>query len=45
MTPKTRDSGFFTESLATRDPEISAAIRGELGQVVSKFAKSDFQGL
>jgi glycine hydroxymethyltransferase len=32
MTPKTRDSGFFTESLATRDPEISAAIRGELGR-------------
>jgi glycine hydroxymethyltransferase len=32
MTAKTRDSGFFTESLATRDPEISAAIRGELGR-------------
>ena len=32
MTPKTRDSSFFTESLATRDPEISAAIRGELGR-------------
>ncbi|HSG35946.1 MAG TPA: serine hydroxymethyltransferase, partial [Paracoccaceae bacterium] len=32
MTAKTRDSGFFTESLATRDPEISAAIRSELGR-------------
>ena len=32
MTAKTRDSGFFTEGLATRDPEISAAIRGELGR-------------
>ena len=32
MTAKTRDPGFFTESLATRDPEISAAIRGELGR-------------
>ncbi len=32
MTAKTRDSGFFTESLATRDPEISAAISSELGR-------------
>ncbi|MFZ5964966.1 serine hydroxymethyltransferase [Thalassococcus sp. BH17M4-6] len=27
-----RDTGFFTETLADRDPEISAAIRGELGR-------------
>ncbi len=28
----TRDAGFFTESLADRDPEIFAAIRKELGR-------------
>jgi len=28
----TTDSGFFTETLATRDPEIKAAITGELGR-------------
>ena len=28
----TRDSGFFTESLASRDPEISRAIGLELGR-------------
>ena len=27
-----RDTGFFTDSLAKRDPEISAAITGELGR-------------
>ncbi len=26
------DTGFFTEALATRDPEIAAAIRSELGR-------------
>jgi glycine hydroxymethyltransferase len=30
--PMTRDSGFFTESLADRDPEIFAAIGKELGR-------------
>ena len=29
-TPTSRDPGFFTEKLETRDPEIAAAIRGEL---------------
>ncbi len=28
----TRDSGFFTEALETRDPEIFGAIRAELGR-------------
>ncbi len=28
----TTDSGFFTEPLATRDPEIKAALTGELGR-------------
>ena len=28
----TTDSGFFTETLITRDPEIKAAITGELGR-------------
>ena len=28
----TTDTGFFTETLATRDPEIKAAITGELGR-------------
>jgi len=32
MTSSIRDAGFFTETLATRDPEIHAAIRGELGR-------------
>lgn len=27
-----RDSGFFTESLTSRDPEIAAAMKGELGR-------------
>ncbi|SDY20063.1 serine hydroxymethyltransferase [Citreimonas salinaria] len=27
-----RDDGFFTERLETRDPEIAAAMRGELGR-------------
>ena len=27
-----RDTGFFTESLASRDPEIAAAISKELGR-------------
>ena len=30
--PSHTDDGFFTESLATRDPEIAAAITGELGR-------------
>jgi len=28
----TRDSGFFTETLASRDPELYASITGELGR-------------
>ncbi|MBI1415717.1 MAG: aminotransferase class I/II-fold pyridoxal phosphate-dependent enzyme [Limimaricola sp.] len=32
MTDAARDSGFFTEALATRDPEIAAAIGSELGR-------------
>ena len=27
-----KDAGFFTEALDTRDPEISKAIRNELGR-------------
>ena len=30
MTDHIRDAGFFTEKLASRDPEIAAAIKGEL---------------
>jgi len=30
MTDSVRDPGFFTEKLADRDPEIAAAIKGEL---------------
>jgi glycine hydroxymethyltransferase len=32
MTTSQRDAGFFTESLATRDPAIFGAIRSELGR-------------
>ena len=32
MTVTHRDTGFFTESLETRDPEIFGAIRSELGR-------------
>ncbi|MFV0513382.1 MAG: serine hydroxymethyltransferase [Jhaorihella sp.] len=32
MNAPTRDTGFFNEPLATRDPEIFAAIRDELGR-------------
>jgi glycine hydroxymethyltransferase len=32
MNARIKDSGFFTESLATRDPEIAAAIGAELGR-------------
>ena len=32
MTLTVRDTGFFTEALATRDPQIAAAITGELGR-------------
>ncbi len=32
MTSTARDAGFFTEKLATRDPEIAAAINSELGR-------------
>ncbi|GAD54351.1 serine hydroxymethyltransferase [Limimaricola cinnabarinus] len=32
MTASTRDDGFFTETLATRDPEIARAITDELGR-------------
>ncbi|HHL21188.1 MAG TPA: serine hydroxymethyltransferase [Aliiroseovarius sp.] len=30
MTDHVRDAGFFTEKLESRDPEVAAAIRGEL---------------
>ncbi|HCP80154.1 MAG TPA: serine hydroxymethyltransferase [Octadecabacter sp.] len=32
MNAATKDTGFFTESLSTRDPEIAAAIGAELGR-------------
>ena len=32
MNAPTRDSGFFSESLAARDPAVAAAIRQELGR-------------
>ena len=32
MNATVKDTGFFTESLATRDPEIAAAIDAELGR-------------
>jgi len=32
MTVPTKDTGFFTESLSTRDPEVAAAIGAELGR-------------
>ena len=32
MTTANRDAGFFTESLSSRDPEIFAAMTGELGR-------------
>jgi len=32
MTAYVPDAGFFTENLATRDPDIATAIRGELGR-------------
>ncbi|SEO49955.1 glycine hydroxymethyltransferase [Salinihabitans flavidus] len=32
MNAPTRDPGFFTDTLASRDPEIAAAITGELGR-------------
>ncbi|WP_420859083.1 serine hydroxymethyltransferase [Marivivens marinus] len=32
MNATTRDSGFFTESLSSRDPELFGAITGELGR-------------
>ncbi len=32
MTVSTRDDGFFTEKLATRDPELAKAITDELGR-------------
>ncbi|SMX33462.1 serine hydroxymethyltransferase [Octadecabacter ascidiaceicola] len=32
MSAATKDTGFFTESLSTRDPEIAAAIGAELGR-------------
>ena len=32
MTAPTRDPGFFTESLATRDPELFGSITSELGR-------------
>lgn len=32
MTATTRDAGFFTESLSTRDPELFASITDELGR-------------
>jgi len=30
MKDHVRDSGFFTEALATRDPELNAAMQAEL---------------
>ncbi|MEI2807927.1 serine hydroxymethyltransferase [Albidovulum sp.] len=32
MTSQTRDAGFFTESLSSRDPEVFKSIRDELGR-------------
>ena len=32
MTETVRDSGFFTENLATRDPDLYAAMQAELGR-------------
>ncbi|SEM49315.1 glycine hydroxymethyltransferase [Loktanella fryxellensis] len=32
MNAPTRDDGFFTETLATRDPELAAAMTAELGR-------------
>ncbi len=32
MTEATRDPGFFTQSLAERDPELHGAITAELGR-------------
>ena len=32
MDATTRDAGFFTEDLASRDPALSAAVRAELGR-------------
>ncbi len=32
MTAQTRDSGFFTEPLSSRDPELFGAVRSELGR-------------
>ena len=32
MNASTKDTGFFTESLSTRDPEVAAAIGAELGR-------------
>ncbi|SHF35471.1 glycine hydroxymethyltransferase [Loktanella atrilutea] len=32
MNATTRDDGFFTETLATRDPELAAAMTAELGR-------------
>ncbi|MDC0660351.1 serine hydroxymethyltransferase, partial [Leisingera sp. SS27] len=32
MTEATRDTGFFTQSLSERDPELYASITAELGR-------------
>ena len=32
MTESTKDAGFFTESLSTRDPELFGSIQNELGR-------------
>ncbi|MCT4557882.1 MAG: serine hydroxymethyltransferase, partial [Pelagimonas sp.] len=32
MTSSSRDAGFFTESLSTRDPELFGSITNELGR-------------
>lgn len=32
MTAQTRDSGFFTEALSSRDPELFGSVRSELGR-------------
>ncbi len=37
MTANVRDAGFFTETLASRDPELFASITGELGRQREKI--------
>ena len=37
MTNSVRDAGFFTETLATRDPDLHAAVQAELGRQRSEI--------